>query len=229
VEVLLPTLLPIAIAGAVVPTWTAHAVLLLGTTRPLLNSSLYVLGISVARAAIGLVVIYVSGTAAFESAVESAQPSGTGQPAPWVAGMGLLLLVVGGFLLTRKSSAEQHDELSGWLQRLEGFPPWAAFAWGVANFLMPGVQYVYFLGGMGVIVAPGLSQAAEVAWMLFFVLFLDLMLITPIVLFAVMRERAEPVLFRLKTWLGRNGARLAGAILAFFGLYLLLRGAGLIG
>jgi hypothetical protein len=91
---------------------------------------------------------------------------------------------------------------------------------GVANFLMPGVQYVYFLGGMTIIVAPGLSQSAEVAWMLLFVAFLNVMLITPIVLFAALHERIRPGLNRMKSWLGRNGARLAGGILAFFGVYL---------
>jgi hypothetical protein len=223
------SLLPIAIAGAVVPTWTAHVVLLLGTARPVLNASLYVLGITIARLAIGLIVILFTGTAAFESMTQAAQSGRGAVPSAWVAGFGALLLATGVLLILRKPKPAEGSELPKWMRTLEGFPPWAAFTWGFVNFLLPGVQYIYFLGGMAIIVAPGMSQTAEIAWTLFFVGFLDLMLITPIVLFASMHERIRPGLDRTKSWLGRNGARLAGGILAFFGVYLLLRGLGVLG
>jgi len=229
VNELLVSLLPVAIAGAIVPTWTSHVILLLGTRRPVLASSMYVAGITAARLALGIAVLFFTGTDAFDSLAKSASRDAAVGTSTWLTVFGLLLLIPGLLLVFRRPKRETAEGVPRWLARFEGFPPWAAFLWGAVNFLMPGVQYAYFLGGMTIIAAPGTNQAEQVAWMLFFVAFLDLMLVTPIILYLVYKEKAAPKLDAIKNWLGRNGGRVAGGILAFFGAYLLLRGLNLIG
>lgn len=222
-------LLPLAIAGAIVPTWTSHVILLLGTKRPVLTSSMYVAGITAARIGLGIVVLFFTGTDTFDDLATSASRDAAVGTSTWLIVMGLLLLAPGLLLVLRKPKKEAGEGVPKWLATLEGFPPWAAFLWGVVNFLTPGVQYVYFLGGMTILASANMDQTDLFIWMLAFVAFLDIMLVTPIVLFVVYKEKAAPKLDALKGWLGRNGGRVAGGILAFFGAYLLLRGLNIIG
>lgn len=208
-------LLPFVAAGAFLPTWTRDVIILLGTGRPLLNASAYVAGNAAFRLGLGVAVLYGLDV----SALTETSGRGSWSSSPWVLGLGAAaLLGLASWLATRPPRAT--DELPKWLQAFERLNPAVSFLLGAAFVAAPGIQYVYFLGGMDAIAGSGVSDGAKLLLLLAFVLSLQVMLVVPIVLYAVAGDRARRPLDSFKRWLGRYGARVGGLILGVFGAYL---------
>ena len=203
-------LLPFVIAGAFLPTWTSYIILLLGTDRPLTNSSAYVAGNATWRMLLGTVAIFVVSLAAPET-----QERGIVLP-PWFAwSVAGALFAMGLWLVTRRPSAEsaQGGVTPRWLKAFRRLPPWAVFGYAVYNCALPGVQWVYFLGGTAVIASSGLSWGPQLILLTAFVASLQVMLVTPIVIYMRRRERAKAAFDRLEAWLARHATTVFGLIL----------------
>jgi LPXTG-motif cell wall-anchored protein len=149
-------------------------------------------------------------------------------PASVLLVIGLVLVAGGAFIFTRKNKHDV-DEMPKWLQAVEAVPPYLAFAWGAVDMAAPGIQYAYFLGGVAVIAAAGLEPAGEIVSLILFILLLQVMMVSPIVLYVAFRGHADRVLGRVKGWLGAHGNQLGGGILILVGLPMLLKGLGISG
>lgn len=201
-------LVPVALAGAFLPTWTRDVIILLGTNRPHSNALSYIGGNAVVRLAIGALVLY-----GVDAATLAAALAGGESVFPWyVAALSALLLAgLGVWLVTRRLGTP--DETPRWLRWFEELHPSVCFALGAGMMAMPGTQYVYYLSGMAVIAGSGLGTPTEVVLTLAFTFFLELMLLTPVVLYSVSRTHADRALTAFKRWLGVWGLRVSGAIL----------------
>ena len=115
-----------------------------------------------------------------------------------------------------------------WLKALEGVKPSMAFAAGFAMVALPGIQYVYFLGGIGVMHKSGMSAGQVLFVLVIFVAFLQLMLLSPVVIFRLGGKRAEEYMARFKVWLGKNEFKVFAVIFLGFGGFLLLKGMGIL-
>ena len=111
---------------------------------------------------------------------------------------------------------------------LERTPPWLAFVLGFAFCAAPGAQWLYQLGALGVIQDLQLTLAAELAWLVAIVFALEVMLLAPLVIYALARERADEVLGRFRAWLERNSARAAAYLLGTVGAVFVLRALWLV-
>jgi hypothetical protein len=212
----LAQLVPWIIAGAFLPTWTSYVTLLLGTERPPRTSLAYVLGNAAWRLLLGFAVLFIVSAAAPQT-----QSEGLTMP-PWAAWtLAAILWGMGFWLITRKPNAEsaQPDQLPKWLQSLKRLPPWAAFGYAVYNCALPGAQWVYFLGGTGVIVASGLPPTEQFALLVVFVALLETMLLTPIVIYYRRREKAKATFEKMDVWLGRHASTVFGGILVMIGAF----------
>lgn len=209
-------LVPWIIAGAFLPTWTSYVILLLGTDRPIRTSSAYVVGNATWRMILGVTTIFIVAAAAPET-----QSTGITMP-PWIAWtLAAILVGMGSWLVTRKpkSDTAQPDTLPRWLQSLKRLPPWAAFGYAVYNCILPGAQWVYFLGGTAVIAASGFDWPRQLLLLVVFVVFLQSMLVTPIVIYYRRREKAQATFDKLDSWLGRNASTVLGGILIMIGAF----------
>lgn len=211
-------LAPFALAGVVVPTWTNHVIILLGTRRPKTNALAFVLGNAAYRLLLGAAALL---SISLKPGIAPQAGSGGAGLGVWGVAAGVLLALVGAFLFRKPPRAS--DELPGWLKALESIRPWMAFGAGFATMAAPGIQYVYFLGGMGVIPTSSLSTAERVVMTLGFTAFLELMLLSPLVIYILGGERSAAAVQSFKIWLGRNEYKVFGTILACVGLLVVVR------
>ncbi len=208
-------LLPFLIAGMFLPTWTSYVIILLGTDRPFGNAGGYVAGNAVWRLGLGFVAIFVT-------AVVAPKAGGGKLVVPiWFAvSMATLLIGIGVYLIRKKPATDAGaPEIPKWLQGLKRLPPWASFGYGMWSCMLPGVQWVYFLGGCAVIATAKLNSVEQFALLLVFIAGLEVMLLTPIVIYARRRERAKSTFERIDVWLGKNSSTVFGAILTAIGVF----------
>ncbi len=207
-------LVPWIIAGAFLPTWTSYVTILLGTDRPLRTSSSYVLGNATWRLVLGFTTLFIVSVAAPKT-----QSQGVTMP-PWFAwSLAAILCGMGFWLVTRKpkTASAQANEIPVWLRTLKKLPPAAAFGYAVYNCALPGAQWVYFLGGCAVIASSGFDAEWQFLLLVVFIMFLETMLVTPIVIYYRKREDARETFDRLDVWLGRHASTVFGGILLMIG------------
>jgi len=213
----LAKLLPVAIVGAFLPTWTSHVIVLLATKRPIANGLAFVVGNMTFRLALGVTVLFIGRTPIVVQATESADAAdGT-----LVLVGALLMLSLAYWLWRRPHKAE--ESLPGWMRALESVRPWMSFVYGFVLVAMPGVQYVYFASGLSVIAE--VEDATKMLVLLAaFVVSLQVMLLAPTLIFARKRDRAEQTLLSLKAWLTSNGQKATAALIGLVGLVALYLG-----
>ena len=220
---LLANLLPFAIAGAMVPSWTKYVVVLLGSARPVTNGLAFVAGNAVFRLIFGIVALWFFTIDPVDRTIEN--PPG-GQDSLYLIVPAILLILLGVWLFRKEPKHE--DELPKWLKALEGVKPWMAFSAGFAMVALPGIQYVYFLGGIGVMHKSGMSAPQILFVLVIFIALLQVMLISPVVIFRLGGKRAEEYMARFKRWLGTNEFKVFAVIFLGFGGFLFLKGVGIL-
>jgi hypothetical protein len=210
--------LPFVAAGAFLPTWTVYVILLLGTRRPLANALGFVGGNAVFRLGLGLFVLYVLGTI-------PGIPQASDTPTRGAAigyGVGAAVVLVLGVLSLRKPDDPERPE-PGWMRRFERMSPAVSFGLGLAAVASPGIQWVYFLGGMNEIVARTAGAGSELVLLALFVFALQLMLLAPVAVYVAAPARASATLGAMKYWINGHTNRLSGVILLLVAVYLATR------
>lgn len=210
-------MLPFALAGVVVATWTQQVIILLGSRRGVANGVSFVLGNATFRMVLGVTALLSLRLDAL--ALPTAKTPVIGRPYLVAVGVGLVFL--GAYLFRRPP--REAGGLPRWLRAIDGIKPWMSFLAGFGTVAAPGIQYVYFLGGVGALAASGLAWPAKLLALGLFTAFLELMLLTPIILFVLAGNRAEAAVRSFKRWLGRNEFRVFGAVLGVLGVFALIR------
>ena len=211
-------LAPFALAGVMVPSWTKYVIILLGSGKPTLNASMFVFGNATFRLLLGVLALYVMEV----KYVQDAAGSPPGGQATWLIIPGLLLWSLAYYLLRKKPTDD--EKIPGWLRALESVKPWMAFGAGFAMVALPGIQYVYFQSGIGVLAASPLAASETFVIMVGFVAFLQLMMLTPIIIFKVSGSRGEAKMRKAKVWLTTHEFQVMAAVLFIFGGFVLLMG-----
>ena len=219
---LISELLPILLAGAFLPTWTLMTLALLETDRPLQNSIAFVGGNIVFRLALGLFVLFVLGEAPAFEVAEPAQAIGS----VWVFGLaGLTFLALGIREFARRN--EPAGAGATLLDRFERLSPITSFVAGVMVVAAPGVQWVYFMGGMDLVIGAETSSGAALVVLLAFVAALQVMLVVPIAIYLVFPTTARERLDAFGKWIRSNSHRTSAVILGLVGGYLVWRAASI--
>jgi uncharacterized membrane protein YkvI len=208
-------IIPFMIAGAFVPTWTSRVIILLATRRPVVNGLAFVAGNFAYRFLLGLAVLYMADVTALQQWTRS------GSTRPVTMFIAALLLFSLAFWLFRQNAGHS-DELPGWMKALERVHPALSFVYGVFLVALPGVQYVYFIGALGVLLTQTSEPAVQVVGLLIYCMFVQLMLLAPVVAFARYHDAAQPRLDVMKEWLTRYGNQVTAGLLCLFGVYALV-------
>lgn len=214
-------LAPFVLAGAFLPTWTSRVIIFLGTDRPLRVSLAYISGNASWRLLLGGAVLL---------SVDVAQPrlpEGVHLTPDVAAILAVTCGVLGlALLLARPHKETSARELPRWVAVYRRIPAWIAFSLGFVSCASPGVQWAYFLGGMGVIVSSGFGFPLQLALTVVFVVLLESMLFLPIGVFLLRPEEASSRLAQVEYWLGRNGAAVTAVILMLVAVLLVLAALG---
>jgi hypothetical protein len=216
-------LLPFAVAGAMVPSWTKYVIILLGSKRPITNGLAFILGNATFRLIFGVAALALFTVDRVDATIQN--PPGN-QDNLYLIVPAILLGLLGVWLFRKKPKRE--DEMPKWLKALEGIKPSLAFGAGFAMVAFPGIQYVYFLGGIGVMHNSGMSTGQVLFVLVVFVAFLQLMLLSPVVIFRLGGERSEKAMETFKGWLGRNEFKVFAVIFLGFAGFLFLKGFGIL-
>jgi Sap, sulfolipid-1-addressing protein len=207
------TSLLFGVALAASPFGIVAAIVLLGTRRPIANTSAFASGWFLAIVAIGVGTAYLRSG---DSASSGTTPLGM---AIVEAALGSVLIVIALRRWRRRGSAADAKE-PAWMARVERISPLVAFGLGI---FLP--TYGLILPVVNTIVGSGASKGAAIAMFLVFAVVGTLGVLVPLVLYARQPQESAARLSGWRTWLLANDVAVIAVILAVLGLVMLAHGA----
>jgi hypothetical protein len=207
-------LLPLILGAALAPFWIIFVLLLLASPHGLLKAVGFVGGMTITRLIQGAIfgVLF--------AASPDAEPD-KGGASPLVSTLllvaGILLLITA--YLTWRKADDPDAPPPKWMQAIDKISPLQALGIG-AGMVGIGVKlWVFTLSALGVISGAKLVQPGSTIAYLLYLFFAQLLLITPIVAYAIAPQRSASLLKRLSDWLIQYNRPITMAVTLIFGLY----------
>jgi hypothetical protein len=221
------TLLPLALAASLVPTWIVINILLLRSQRGLPSAVAFVVGITLWRVVVGALFAPIF-------AHESVTARSGGGPSDIVATLLIALGVLGiAVALKLLSSASDHEVAPlplSWLSVLSSVGRVKAFGLGLFLAATSLRQWIFFLAALATIAKADLGDTQSTVVYLGFVATVDVPMIVPILFYAIARTRARGFLDWSYHWLEANNRGITIVVSGGFGIFFLVRGiVGLVG
>jgi threonine/homoserine/homoserine lactone efflux protein len=217
------TLVPIALAGALVPVQIVMTVLLLRSPGGARVGGAFVAGLTTVRLLQGVVFgLLLSG------ADEAQQASGPGT-------IGSAFLVVLGVLLyvTAARSALGEEDADAppprWMSMTDSMSGTKAFALGAGFLAIAPKFWVFTLSAIAAIEEADLSRGGATAAFLGFVVLTQSVVLTLVAMTALAPQRSGTLLDALAGWLERRSGALVVILGLVFGTWFLLKGLGGLG
>jgi len=204
-------LVGLGVAMALQPLPVLAIVVLLSVERGVRKAWAFFLG--------EFIVMFGIGAAAVAVQFGSSEQSATRPASIVTVAAGVVLLVLGSWLLARAGRGAELKEPS-WLAKLDRMEPWPAFVLGL---FLPTYLIAVAAGAHIAGVHPGTSAA--VAGMLLFLVVGMSTVYVPIVLAQVVPERSGPARARLRDWLVHDWRRVGAVLLLVVGALLIGKGA----
>lgn len=214
-------LLPMVIGAAAVPLWPMIVLFLLRSPGGLAKAVAFVSG--------GITIRLLQGILFGFGASEEAYPD---SPAIIVS---TLLLIVGILLLItafRKWQKEEDPDAPPprWMAAISGLSVLRAYGMGALLVTIAAKQWVFTLSAIGVIEESGPSRTSDIVLYLLFVLAAQVLVLTPILVYAALPKRSDRWLEAALVWLERNNDTILIAVSLVFGAYFAAKGiTGLMG
>ncbi|WP_123028051.1 GAP family protein [Mycolicibacterium stellerae] len=211
----LTELIPLALVVALSPLSIIPAVLVLHTPRPRPTGLAFLAGWLFGLAALTTIFVEVSSLAGGLKE----KPPGWASWARIVIGAALIV-----FGLYRWFTRKKSDHTPGWMNSMSKFTPLrAGLAAAALTVINPKVLFICAAAGLA-IGSAGLRSPAVWAAEAWYVLFAGSTVAIPILAYAVVGDRLDEPLTRLKDWMERQHATLVAAILIVIGLLVLYKG-----
>ncbi len=211
-------LLPFMLGAALAPIWVMIVLLLLRGEGALLRASAFVAGVVLARLAQGWL-----GSVLFQGS--AAEDGGANLIASTlVTVLGLLLLLKG--VQTWRKTPDPDDPPPAWMAKLGSMPPLKLFTYGALVMMIAPKMWVFAMGAIGVIYQQGLRGTAAATAFVIYVIGASLLLLLPLLAYAVAPTWAAGVLETINGWLERNNRVILIVVSLFFGVYFLQKGLG---
>jgi hypothetical protein len=211
-------LIPLILAATLAPIFPIIVLLLLQSERGLGKAIAFVIGAVTVRLVQGALFGLV-----FRSAVEAESAAGLQLIAPTLLTVVGILLLVNGVKKVRKED-DGEDSEPKWMSRLTDLTALKAAGGGALLMLVGVKQWVFTLSALAVIeeAQPGLT--AGVGLYLIFVLATQMLVLPPIVAFAVAPQKAARPLAAAQGWLQRHNRAIMIVVSFVFGAWFLFQG-----
>lgn len=211
-------LLPLMVGAALVPLYPIVVLLLLQSQGGLLKAVAFVAGGLLVRIVQGVLFGFV-----FVAADEAHPEDGSELiVATMLLVVGLLLLVTA-FKKWRKE-ADPDDPPPKWMAALGDLSALKAIGAGAVYVLVAFKQWVFTLSAIGVIGEAELGGVAGASIYLFFVLATQILVLPPILAFAVAPQQAAKPLQAAQAWLERHNRAIVVVVSLVFGIWFLFKG-----
>ncbi len=204
--------LSFGVGVAISPVPIIAVVLMLGTPRARANGPGFMLGWVVGLAAVGAIVLALSGTAG--------ATHGSG-PAKWVSwlkiGLGVLALLLALREWRGRPAPGADAELPAWMRTIDRFTFPRSVAMGVALSAINPKNLLLTVGAAAAIAATGAGTGAKATALAVFVLIGSLGPGIPVVIYFALGDRARHLLDELKAWMGSHNAAIMAVLFAVIG------------
>lgn len=215
---ILVELLPFMLGAALAPIWVMIVLLLLRGEGALSRTSAFVAGVLFARVAQGwLGSVLFQGSAAEDGGANIIA-------ATLVTVLGLLLLLKG--VQSWRKTPDPDDPPPAWMANLGRMAPLKLFTYGALAMLIAPKMWVFALGALAVIYESGLRGTGAVTAYGIYVLGASLLILLPLLVYAVAPKWAGGVLEGINGWLERNNRVILIVVSFVFGLFFLQKGLG---
>ncbi len=211
-------LIPLIVAATLAPVFPIIVLLLLQSERGLGKAIAFVVGAVTMRLAQGVIFGLV-----FASAVEAETAAGLQLIAPTLLTVvGILLLVAGVKKVRQEEDGE--DSEPKWMSRLSDLTMLKAVGGGALLMLLSVKHWVFTLSAIAVIeeAQPGLN--AGVALYLIFTLATQMLVLPPILAFAVAPQKSAKPLAAAQAWLQRHNRVIVMIVSLVFGTWFSFQG-----
>ena len=208
--------LSFGVGVALSPVPIVSVVLMLGTPRARSNGPAFVIGWIVGLAAVGSIVLLLSG---------GANASENGEPANWVnwlkLALGLVLLLIAVKQWRGRPAGGDQAQLPKWMQAIETFTPPKAAGLGVLLSAVNPKNLLLVVSAAAVIAQTGASAGDQAVALAIFVLIGTLGPGAPVVLYFALGQRSKQLLDRLKSWMSAHNAAIVAVLCLVIGAKLI--------
>ena len=214
-------ILPFAVVVMVSPVNIVAAILLLFSSRPIINASWYLAGFLAGVAVVVTLLIVLA------DALGLSNDSGRSRAVSWIlVALGAYLLFVAYRKFRSRPGPNDDPALPAWMDGIAGFSPARSLAIGAGIGAGNPKNIAVGLGTAVAVSSAGLSVADQVVAVAIYVVLASLGVATPLVVMLVLGERAPAVLEDWKDWLTRNNTAMMAVIFLFFGVFLIGKNLG---
>lgn len=214
-------ILPLALVVTVSPINVIPAILLLFTSRPLVNAPIFLAGFIVGVAAV---------LGAFVAIAEAINFSPSSGHSTWATllkvFLGVYLLVAAVRKFRGRPGAGEEGSMPEWMDGIAGYTPGKALCAGVALGAANPKNVVVGLAAGVVVSSTDLSVGQQVVASAVYVFVAMLGVAAPILVMIFLGDRAEEVLDGWKVWLRQNNATVMSVLFLIFGVVLIGQGIG---
>jgi len=204
--------LPLAAALAINPLPIIAVVLILSSSRAGANGLAFIFGWFFGLGAAGAIMLAI---------VDTARASEAGAPAAWVSWtkilLGALLLLVAAKELRSRARASEGSQPS-WMGRVEIMGARMAFGLAFVLATMNPKNLLLIAGGAAVIAETGIARGQQAIAFLVFSLIASIGVLTPLLIYFTMGDRAPDILGQLRDWMSRNSAVIIAVMCLVIGL-----------
>jgi threonine/homoserine/homoserine lactone efflux protein len=215
-------LLPLALTIAISPIPIIAVILMLFSARARVNSWMFLLGWVVGVLGGTIVVLAIANT---QDLTQS-----NGQPADSVSTtkliLGVLLVLLAARQWRNRPKEGETPTLPKYLEAVDTLTPPKALGLGVLLSAVNPKNLMMIIAGSLVISQADLSDTDTIVAVAVFVLIAISTVTIPVVLYAVMGERAQPVLDTMRSWLAANNTTVMAVLLLVIGVVVIGKAIG---
>lgn len=213
-------LIPLILGATLAPIYPIIVLLLLQSERGLSKAAVFVAGAVAARLVQGVIFGLV-----FVPAVDAESAAGLTIIGPTLLTLvGILLLVMGVKKWRKGGSDEDGQEPPAWMSALTGMSTLKAAGSGALLILLAVKQWVFTLSAISVIEEAQPGVPAGIALYLFYTLATQLLVLPPLLAFAVAPDKSAAPLRAAQGWLQRHNRVIVMVVSLVFGVFFLYRG-----
>jgi putative Mn2+ efflux pump MntP len=213
-------LLPVILGATLVPLYPIVVLLLLQSQGGLRKATAFIFGAVAVRLAQGILFGLV-----FAAATEAYPEYGPKIIASTLLVVIGILLLIAAFKKWRKQD-DPDEPPPRWMAAVTGLSALRAVAAGALLIAISVKQWVFTLTAIDVIAGAKLGTAAGVAVYLIYTLATQVLVLLPILAYAVAPQQSARPLKAAQAWLERNNRVIMIAVSLFFGVYFLYKGIG---
>lgn len=209
-------MLTMAVGVALSPIPIIASVLLVSSPRGRMNGPAFVLGCWASAALIGGVLI---ATGVGSGSDDGGGPSTAASMLKLV--LGIVLVGMAARQWRGRPVGDEDPTLPKWMGALDGFSPAKSLVAGVVVTGLNPKNLLLVIAGAAAVAGAGATAGEEAAAWAIFTLIAIVGVSIPVVISFAMGDRAEPLLGRLRTWMGHNSGVIMAVILLLIGVKLL--------